>query len=127
MIVAVDAKQIEGKWYVHTHGGRKNVGLDLYEWAKQAEELGAGEILFTSMDHDGTKAGFAIEALSHLNKILTIPVIASGGAGTKEHFLDALVDSVADAALAASVFHYKQIEILDLKKYLHENKINVRL
>jgi imidazole glycerol-phosphate synthase subunit HisF len=127
MIVAIDAKQIDGKWYVHTHGGRKNVGLDLFEWAKQAEELGAGEILFTSMDHDGTKNGFATEALSKLNGLLTIPVIASGGAGAKEHFLDALKDGVADAALAASVFHYKQIEIQDLKQYLRTNNINVRI
>jgi imidazole glycerol-phosphate synthase subunit HisF len=127
VICAIDAKQIDGRWYVHTHGGRKNVGLDLYEWAKQAENLGAGEILFTSMDHDGTKAGFAIEALSKMNDLLTIPVIASGGAGAKEHFLDALQDGVAEAALAASVFHYQQIGIQELKKYLSENNITIRL
>jgi imidazole glycerol-phosphate synthase subunit HisF len=127
VICAIDAKQIDGRWYVHTHGGRKNVGLDLYEWAKQAEDLGAGEILFTSMDHDGTKAGFAIEALSEMNELLTIPVIASGGAGAKEHFLDALQDGVAEAALAASVFHYQQIGIQELKKYLSENNITIRL
>jgi imidazole glycerol-phosphate synthase subunit HisF len=127
VICAIDAKQIEGKWFVHTHGGRKNVGLDLYEWAKQAEDLGAGEILFTSMDNDGTKAGFAIEALSKMNKLLTIPVIASGGAGTKEHFLEALQDGVAEAALAASVFHYQEIGVKDLKNYLLNQGIKIRL
>lgn len=126
VICAIDAKQIDGSWFVHTHGGRKNVGLNLYQWAKQAEDLGAGEILFTSMDHDGTKAGFAIEALSKMNDLLTIPVIASGGAGAKEHFLDALQDGVAEAALAASVFHYQQIDIQELKKYLSENNITIR-
>ncbi len=127
VIVAIDAKQIDNKWYVHTHGGRKNVGFDLYEWAKKAEDLGAGEILFTSMDHDGTKSGFAIEALSQMNRQLSIPVIASGGAGAKEHFLEALQDGVAEAALAASVFHYQEIGVQELKKYLSDNHITIRI
>lgn len=117
---------MDGHWQVHTHGGRKNVGLDLFEWAKQAESLGAGEILFTSMDHDGTKNGFALEALGTLSSSLRIPVIASGGAGTMEHFLDVLSNDVADAALAASVFHYKQIEIPTLKQYLLDRHVAVR-
>ena len=127
VIVAIDAKCVDGKWYVHTHGGRKNVGLDLFEWAKQAEEMGAGEILFTSMDHDGTKDGYAIEALSKLNAMVSIPVIASGGAGKKEHFLEVLKGDVAQAALAASVFHYQEIKIPDLKSYLSESGISMRL
>lgn len=127
MIVAIDAKQIDGKWYVHTHGGRKNVGLDLFEWAKQAEDLGAGEILFTSMDHDGTKDGYAVEALKKISASLHIPVIASGGAGKMEDFLEVLSNDTADAALAASVFHYQTIAIPTLKSYLHTNGIPIRL
>ncbi len=127
MIVAIDAKQIDSKWYVHTHGGKRNTGIDLFDWAKEAEDRGAGEILFTSMDHDGTKNGFAIDALSKMNSMLSIPIIASGGAGKKEHFLDALKDGVAEAALAASVFHYQEIEVKDLKQYLLKNNIPTRL
>lgn len=127
LIVAIDAKEVNGKWRVHTHGGRKDTGLDLFEWAKEAEDLGAGEILFTSMDHDGTKAGFAIDALETMCNTVRIPVIASGGAGTKEHFKDVLINDAADAALAASVFHYKEIEIPLLKEYLAASSIPMRL
>ena len=127
VICAIDAKLIDGVWRVHTHGGRKNVGLDLFEWAKQAESLGAGEILFTSMDHDGTKDGYAIEALKKMNSLLSIPLIASGGAGKKEDFLEVLGDNIAQAALAASVFHYQEIKVSDLKHYLKENGISIRI
>jgi imidazole glycerol-phosphate synthase subunit HisF len=127
VIVAIDAKQVGGNWFVHTHGGRKNVGLDLFDWAKQAQDLGAGEILFTSMDHDGTKEGYAIEALSLMNDMLTIPIIASGGAGKMEHFADALQNGVAEAALAASVFHYQEMSIPTLKNYLSFQGISVRV
>lgn len=127
VICAIDAKLIDGVWRVHTHGGRKNVGLDLFEWAKQAESLGAGEILFTSMDHDGTKDGYAIEALKKMNSLLSIPLIASGGAGKKEDFLEVLGDNIAQAALAASVFHYQEIKVSDLKHYLKDNGISIRI
>ncbi|MCB0645098.1 MAG: imidazole glycerol phosphate synthase subunit HisF [Saprospiraceae bacterium] len=127
VICAIDAKFVEGSWKVHTHGGRKNVGLDLFEWARQAESLGAGEILFTSMDHDGTKEGYAIEALKQMNDMLSIPVIASGGAGKREDFLEVLDNDIAQAALAASVFHYQEIKIPELKTYLKENGISVRI
>ncbi|HMS68714.1 MAG TPA: imidazole glycerol phosphate synthase subunit HisF [Saprospiraceae bacterium] len=127
VIVAIDAKCVDGQWMVHTHGGRKNVGLDLFEWAKQAESRGAGEILFTSMDHDGTKDGYALEALQKLNDLVNIPVIASGGAGKKEDFLDVLNGNIAQAALAASVFHYQEIKIPELKRYLSDNGISIRI
>ena len=127
LIVAIDAKLVDGMWRVHTHGGRKDTGIDLFEWAKKAENLGAGEILFTSMDHDGTKAGFAIEALKKMSNTVRIPIIASGGAGSKEHFKDVLLDECADAALAASVFHYKEIEIPKLKNYLAKHAISMRV
>ncbi|HOY11982.1 MAG TPA: imidazole glycerol phosphate synthase subunit HisF [Saprospiraceae bacterium] len=127
VIVAIDAKCVDGQWMVHTHGGRKNVGLDLFEWAQQAESRGAGEILFTSMDHDGTKDGYALEALQKLNDLVNIPVIASGGAGKKEDFLDVLHGNIAQAALAASVFHYQEIKIPELKRYLADNGISIRI
>ena len=127
VIVAIDAKKEDGKWFVHTHGGRRNTGIDLFEWAKRAQELGAGEILFTSMDHDGTKDGYAIEALRFMNQLLCIPIIASGGAGKMEHFAEALQEGVAEAALAASVFHFQEMTIPSLKKYLQQKGINVRL
>jgi imidazole glycerol-phosphate synthase subunit HisF len=127
VIVAIDAKTINDGWQVFTHGGTKSTGMDLFQWAHKAQEYGAGEILFTSMDHDGVKNGFAIDALSKLSTILTIPVIASGGAGKKEHFLEAFNDGHADATLAASVFHYGSIEINDLKKYLSHNGIAIRM
>ena len=106
---------------------KKPAGRDLYEWAQEANHRGAGEILFTSMDHDGVKTGYANEALAHLAQTLSIPVIASGGAGAKEHFRDAFLQGKADAALAASVFHFGEIPIPSLKEYLREEGINVRL
>ncbi len=125
--VAIDAKQIDGAWKVHLVGGKVPTELDLFEWAKEVEQRGAGEILFTSMDHDGTKDGFANEALAKLSTELNIPIIASGGAGNKTHFVDTFIKGKADAALAASVFHFKEIEIRELKKELKDHKIPVRL
>tara|TARA_R100001369_G_scaffold20091_3_gene37007 strand:- start:90019 stop:90774 length:756 start_codon:yes stop_codon:yes gene_type:complete len=125
--VAIDAKLIDGKWIVHLVGGKVPTELDLFEWAKEVEKRGAGEILFTSMNNDGTKNGFANEALAKLSSELNIPIIASGGAGTMQHFCDAFLVGKADAALAASVFHFKEIEINDLKIELRNNKIPVRL
>jgi cyclase len=127
VVVAIDAKQTNEGWKVHLVGGKVQTDKDLFQWAYEAQERGAGEILFTSMDHDGTKNGFANEALAQLNELLHIPVIASGGAGKKQHFVDAFRIGKADAALAASVFHYQEIEIADLKKTLKENNIPVRL
>lgn len=127
IVVAIDAKQIKGKWTVHLVGGKVPTELDLFDWAKEVEERGAGEILFTSMDHDGTKNGFANKALAKLSTELNIPIIASGGAGNNQHFIDTFVDGKADAALAASVFHFKEIEINDLKKELRSHHIPVRL
>jgi len=127
IVVAIDAKQIDGKWLVHLVGGKVPTELDLFDWANEVEERGAGEILFTSMDNDGTKDGFANKALARLSSELNIPIIASGGAGTIQHFSDTFVDGKADAALAASVFHFKEIQIKDLKKKLQENGIPVRL
>lgn len=127
IVVAIDAKQVDGKWLVHLVGGKVPTEIDLFEWAKEVEQRGAGEILFTSMDHDGTKGGFANEALAKLSAELSIPIIASGGAGTAEHFCDAFIKGKADAALAASVFHFKEIEIKDLKQKMKEKNIEVRL
>jgi cyclase len=127
IVVAIDAKQIEGKWTVYLVGGKVPTELDLFDWAKEVERRGAGEILFTSMDNDGTKDGFANEALARLSTELNIPIIASGGAGNMQHFTDTFVKGKADAALAASVFHFKEIEINDLKKELQKEGIPVRL
>lgn len=129
VVCAIDAKRREngGGWDVYLNGGRVNTGLDALEWAKKAEELGAGEILLTSMDCDGTKAGYDIELTKRVSENAKIPVIASGGAGTMQHFLDAFRDGHADAVLAASLFHFKEIEIKDLKKYLTEHGESVRL
>ena len=128
MVVAIDAKRREsGGWEVYLNGGRVPTGIDAVEWAKRAEELGAGEILLTSMDCDGTKAGYDIELTRAVSESVGIPVIASGGAGTMEHFLDAFRDGKADAVLAASLFHFKEIEIRELKEYLAENGESVRL
>ncbi len=127
IVVAIDAKQIGGKWLVHLVGGKIPTKLDLFEWAKEVEERGAGEILFTSMDNDGTKDGFANKALARLSTELNIPIIASGGAGNMQHFADTFIDGKSDAALAASVFHFKEIKINDLKESLQENGIPVRL
>lgn len=127
IVVAIDAKQIGEHWKVHLVGGKVATELNLFEWAKEAENRGAGEILFTSMDHDGTKNGFANEALAKLSEILTIPVIASGGAGNKQHFVHAFLNGKADAALAASVFHFKEIGIKELKQELKSKKIPIRI
>ena len=129
ILCAIDAKQVPGnpnKWEVYVHGGRKNTGLDAVEWAAEAARRGAGEILLTSMDCDGTKAGYDIELTRAVADAVSIPVIASGGAGTLEHFYDALTEGGADAALAASLFHYKELEIREVKDYLAEKGISVR-
>jgi cyclase len=127
IVVAIDAKQINGNWKVHLVGGKVATDIDLFDWAKEVENRGAGEILFTSMDHDGTKNGFANEALAKLTQTVNIPIIASGGAGTIQHFADAFLVGNADAALAASVFHFQEIGIQDLKKELKNNNIQIRL
>ena len=127
IVVAIDAKQIDGEWIVHLVGGKVPTEIKLFDWAKKVEQLGAGEILFTSMDHDGTKNGFANEALAYLSELVNIPIIASGGAGKIQHFTDVFLKGKADAALAASVFHFKEIEINNLKKELKKNNIPIRL
>lgn len=127
VVVAIDAKQINGEWIVHLAGGSIPTDLNLFDWAKEVESRGAGEILFTSMNNDGTKAGFANEALAKLSETLNIPIIASGGAGTVQHFVDTFKEGKADAALAASVFHFGEIAIKDLKEALRDNNIEVRL
>ncbi len=126
VVLAVDATCIDNEWIVHLVGGRVPTELNLFEWAKQAESLGAGEILFTSMDGDGTKKGFANEALAQLSKTVNIPIIASGGAGNIQHFKDVFTKGNADAALAASVFHFGEIDIRNLKKELTNSNIIVR-
>ena len=129
VVVAIDARRrADGSgWNVYKHGGRLDTGLDAIEWARKADKLGAGEILLTSMDCDGTKAGYDNELKAIIAENVSVPVIASGGAGTKEHFYDALTKGKADAALAASLFHYKELEIRDLKEYLSGRGIPVRL
>jgi len=127
IVVAVDAKLIGEQWKVFLVGGRVETDLDLFDWIRQAVELGAGEILFTSMDHDGTKNGFANETLKIISEMVKVPIIASGGAGNMQHFCDTFKNGKADAALAASVFHYKEIEIKALKSTLRNQGINVRL
>lgn len=126
-VVAIDAREQDGAWECYLNGGRVPTGRDLFSWAHEANERGAGEILFTSMNHDGVKQGFANDALRRLSDFLSIPVIASGGAGRMEHFLDTFRLGHADAALAASVFHFGEIPIPTLKAYLHNNGISVRL
>jgi len=127
LVLAIDAKQQKNSWKVFLNGGRLETERELFEWAKEGEQRGAGEILFTSMDHDGTKNGFANEALCKLSETVNIPVIASGGAGTMQHFLDTFREGKSDAALAASIFHFKEIGIRDLKTFLQQNDITVRL
>ena len=127
VVAAIDAKRKENGWEVYVNGGRTPVGLDAVEWAVKCEQLGAGEILLTSMDCDGTKAGYDIELTRTIAENVPVPVIASGGAGTLEHFKEALTDGKADAALAASLFHYKKLEIRQVKEYLRDNGIPVRL
>lgn len=127
VVCAVDAKQIEGQWKVHLVGGKVPTDIDLMVWVQEVVQRGAGELLFTSMDHDGTKNGFANTALAQVAELVNIPLIASGGAGTIPHFVDAFALGKADAALAASVFHYKEIEIKTLKAALRDRQIPVRL
>lgn len=127
VVVAIDAKLFEGTWKVHLNGGRIPTELNLLDWAKKCESRGAGEILFTSMNNDGTKKGFENEMLAKLSDQLSIPIIASGGAGSMEHFYDVFTEGKADAGLAASIFHFKEIEILDLKRYLNKKGIPVRV
>jgi len=126
VVVAIDAREASNHWTVTVNGGRIPTDKELYSWAKEAEDRGAGEILFTSMNHDGTKNGFANEELAKLSEILTIPLIASGGAGTMEHFADVFTKGKADAGLAASIFHFREIAIPDLKNYLRGQGICVR-
>ncbi|MBO5228610.1 MAG: imidazole glycerol phosphate synthase subunit HisF [Lachnospiraceae bacterium] len=128
VVVAIDAKRRpDGGWNIFKNGGRVDMGIDAIEWAMKADKLGAGEILLTSMDCDGTKQGYDIELTRTVSENVSIPVIASGGAGTMEHFYDAFTEGKADAVLAASLFHYKEMEIMDLKKYLAEKDIPVRM
>lgn len=129
VVVAIDAKRREdgSGWNIYKNGGRIDVGIDAVEWAIQAEKLGAGEILLTSMDCDGTKAGYDIELTKAISSAVKIPVIASGGAGTMEHFHEALTEGGAEAALAASLFHYKELEIKEVKEYLRDKGVSVRL
>lgn len=128
VVVAIDAKRRkDGGWNIFKNGGRVDMGIDAVEWAMRVEKLGAGEILLTSMDCDGTKAGYDLELTRMISENVSIPVIASGGAGTKEHFYDAFDAGKADAALAASLFHFKELEIMDLKQYLREKGISVRI
>ena len=126
VVVAIDAKNYDGHWKVTVNGGRIPTDKELFSWAKEAEDRGAGEILFTSMDHDGTKSGFANAELSKMADMLKIPIIASGGAGNMEHFVDVFTDGKADAGLAASIFHYNEITIPDLKSYLKSKDIPIR-
>ena len=129
VVVAIDARRREdgSGWNIYKNGGRIDVGIDAVEWAMKVDKLGAGEILLTSMDCDGTKAGYDLELTRTIAENVSIPVIASGGAGTMEHFYDALTEGKADAALAASLFHYKELEIRQVKEYLRERKVPVRL
>lgn len=126
VVLAVDARQIDGEWIVHLNGGRIPTEIRLFDWVKEAESRGAGEILFTSMDHDGTKAGFALEATAKISELLSIPVIASGGAGNMEHFYNVFTAGKADAGLAASIFHFNEIAIPDLKASLKDKGVVVR-
>ena len=129
MVVAIDARKREdgSGWNIYKNGGRIDVGIDAVEWAREVERLGAGEILLTSMDGDGTKAGYDLELTRAIAEAVSIPVIASGGAGKLEHFYDALTEGKADAALAASLFHYKELEIWEVKEYLRDRGVSVRL
>ncbi len=127
IVTAIDVKKTGDRWNVYLNGGRVDTGLDAVEWAKEVVDRGAGEILLTSMDADGTKAGFDLEITSKISSLVNVPVIASGGAGTMEHIKDAFTKGGADAALAASIFHFKEIDIMELKHYLHDNGIPVRL
>ena len=126
IVVAIDVKRTGNQWNVYLNGGRVDTGINAFEWAKEVVDRGAGEILLTSMDADGTKAGFDLSITQQISRAVNVPIIASGGAGTMEHIKEAF-ESGADAALAASIFHYKEIDIMDLKRYLRDNGIAVRL
>lgn len=127
IVVAIDPRRVDGRWVVHINGGRVPTDKEAVSWAREVEERGAGEILLTSMDRDGTKAGYDIELTQAVSEAVSIPVIASGGAGTKDHFREALVEGKADAALAASLFHFSELRVGDLKQYLHEKGVPMRL
>lgn len=127
VVVAIDTRYVNQQHIVHTHGGRTPTHIETISWAKTAESLGAGEILLTSMDHDGVKTGFACELTATISNTVNIPVIASGGAGNIHHFYDVFTTGKADAALAASIFHFKEVEIITLKNYLHQRNVQVRL
>lgn len=127
VVVAVDAKSVEDEWLIHLNGGRLATDVRLLDWVKEAEDRGAGEILFTSMNHDGTKNGFANGITARVSETVSIPVIASGGAGNMEHFYDVFTEGKADAGLAASIFHFREIGITDLKSYLRDKGVTVRL
>ncbi|MDX9747481.1 MAG: imidazole glycerol phosphate synthase subunit HisF [Paludibacter sp.] len=126
VVLAIDTKEIDGEWYVYLNGGRVPTDIKTIDWVKQAVELGAGEILLTSMDHDGTKNGFGIDITRRVSEAVNVPVIASGGAGTMDHFREVFEEGKADAALAASIFHYKEIGIPELKEYLRAAGITIR-
>jgi len=127
VVVAMDIRFMDDNWTVHSHGGTRPTKLEACDWAAEVERRGAGEILLTSMDHDGTKAGFALDITRKISQVATIPVIASGGAGTPQHFLDLLVTDAADAALAASIFHFNEVAIPDLKSMLRSHNVSVRI
>ncbi|HHT22699.1 MAG TPA: imidazole glycerol phosphate synthase subunit HisF [Bacteroidales bacterium] len=127
VVIAIDTNLVDGKWYVFLNGGRVATDIKAVDWAKKAVELGAGEILLTSMNHDGTKDGFALDITAAISEAVNVPVIASGGAGTMEHFVDAFTKGKADAALAASIFHYGEVKIPELKKFLAKQGIPVRI
>ncbi len=127
IVTAIDVKKTGNQWNVYLNGGRVDTGLNALEWAKEVVDRGAGEILLTSMDADGTKAGFDLDITAQISRSVNVPVIASGGAGTMEHIKDAFLEGGADAALAASIFHFKEIDIMDLKRYLDSQRIPVRL
>lgn len=126
IVLAIDAKFENGNWFIYLNGGKIKTGIKTTDWARESAERGAGEILLTSMNHDGTKNGFAIDITKQISEAVNVPVIASGGAGTMQHFVKVFAEGKADAALAASVFHYKEFEIRELKKYLKQNNISVR-
>lgn len=127
VVLAIDTKCVDGEWFVFLNGGRVATDIKTLDWARQAVELGAGEILLTSMNHDGTKDGFALDITKAVSEAVNVPVIASGGAGTMQHFVDVFTEGKADAALAASIFHYREIDIPDLKSFLKEKDIAVRI
>ncbi len=127
IVVAIDTKFENNDWWVYINGGQINTDIKAVDWAKKITELGAGEILLTSMNNDGTKKGFAVNITKQISEAVNIPVIASGGAGTMEHFKEIFISGKADAALAASIFHYKEIEVLELKKYLKNNNLEIRI